>query len=68
MKKMILVIAQANEPLDENNWFKAQRVTARVHEETMLVDADSVDYMDVSTKTDCIHCDSNDSILRKRRC
>jgi DNA-directed RNA polymerase subunit beta len=45
-----LVIAQANEPLDENNWFKAQRVTARVHEETMLVDADSVDYMDVSPK------------------
>lgn len=45
-----LVIAQANEPLDENNWFKAQRVTARVHEETILVDADSVDYMDVSPK------------------
>ena len=45
-----LVIAQANEPLDENNWFKAQRVTARVHEETMFVDADSVDYMDVSPK------------------
>ena len=45
-----LVIAQANEPLDENNWFKADRVTARVHEETMLVDADSVDYMDVSPK------------------
>lgn len=45
-----LVIAQANEPLDKNNWFKAQRVTARVHEETMLVDADSVDYMDVSPK------------------
>lgn len=45
-----LVIAQANEPLDENNWFKAQHVTARVHEETMLVDADSVDYMDVSPK------------------
>jgi len=45
-----LVIAQANEPLDENNWFKAQRVTARVHEETMLVDANSVDYMDVSPK------------------
>ena len=45
-----LVIAQANEPLDENNWFKAQRVSARVHEETMLVDADSVDYMDVSPK------------------
>lgn len=45
-----LVIAQANESLDENNWFKAQRVTARVHEETMLVDADSVDYMDVSPK------------------
>lgn len=45
-----LVIAQANEPLDENNWFKTSRVTARVHEETMLVDANSVDYMDVSPK------------------
>ena len=45
-----LVIAQANEPLDENSWFKADRVTARVHEETMLVDANSVDYMDVSPK------------------
>lgn len=45
-----LVIAQANEPLDENNWFKSKRVIARVHEETMLVDPDSVDYMDVSPK------------------
>lgn len=45
-----LVIAQANEPLDENNWFKSKRVIARVHEETMLVDPESVDYMDVSPK------------------
>lgn len=45
-----LVIAQANEPLTSQNWFESERVTARVHEETMLVDADSVDYMDVSPK------------------
>lgn len=45
-----LIIAQANEALDENNWFKEKRVTARVHEETTLVDATNVDYMDVSPK------------------
>ena len=45
-----LVIAQANEELDENNWFKSKRVTARVHEETTLVNAEDVDYMDVSPK------------------
>ncbi len=45
-----IVIAQANEKLDENDWFVNSRVTARFHEETSLRPADSVDYMDVSPK------------------
>ena len=45
-----ITIAQANEPLDENNWFKNERVTARHHEETVLARRDNVDYMDVSPK------------------
>ncbi len=46
----VLTIAQANEPLDENDWFKNARVTARYNEETMLVRRERVDYMDVSPK------------------
>ncbi len=46
----ILVIAQANEPLDDNDWFLNERVTARVKEETTKVRRDRVDYMDVSPK------------------
>ena len=45
-----LVIAQANEPLDENDWFVNERVTARVKEETTMVRRERVDYMDVSPK------------------
>ena len=45
-----LVIAQANEPLDDNDWFLNERVTARVNEETTKVHRDTVDYMDVSPK------------------
>ena len=45
-----LVIAQANEPLDENDWFVNERVTARVNEETTMVRRERVDYMDVSPK------------------
>ena len=45
-----LVIAQANEPLDENDWFVNERVTARVHEETTMVRRERVEYMDVSPK------------------
>ena len=45
-----LVIAQANEPLDENDWFVNERVIARVHEETTEVRREKVDYMDVSPK------------------
>lgn len=45
-----IVIAQANEPLDENEWFVHERVTARHNEETILMPRDRVDYMDVSPK------------------
>ncbi|WP_196601636.1 DNA-directed RNA polymerase subunit beta [Pectinatus frisingensis] len=45
-----IVIAQANEKLNDNDWFANNRVTARFHEETSLMPADSVDYMDVSPK------------------
>ena len=45
-----LVIAQANEPLDENEWFVNERVTARFHEETSLHRREKVDYMDVSPR------------------
>ena len=45
-----LVIAQANEPLDENEWFVNERVTARYNEETGLHTRETVDYMDVSPR------------------
>ncbi len=45
-----LVIAQANELLDDNDWFVDERVTARYNEETLLMHRDRVDYMDVSPK------------------
>ena len=45
-----LVIAQANEPLDDNDWFINERVTARVNEETTKVRRERVDFMDVSPK------------------
>lgn len=43
-------IAQANEPLDDNDWFINERVTARKKEETTKVRREKVDYMDVSPK------------------
>ncbi|MBO4401174.1 MAG: DNA-directed RNA polymerase subunit beta [Selenomonadaceae bacterium] len=46
----VLTIAQANEPLDDSDWFVNERVTARHHEETTLVRRERVDYMDVSPK------------------
>lgn len=46
----VLTIAQANEPLDSNDWFINDRVTARQHQETSLVNPYKVDYMDVSPK------------------
>ena len=44
------IIAQANEPLDDNDWFINERVTARRKEETTKVRRDKVDFMDVSPK------------------
>ena len=45
-----LIIAQANEPLDQNDWFINERVTARRNEETTKVKREEVDFMDVSPK------------------
>ncbi len=45
-----LIIAQANEPLDNNDWFLNERVTVRRAEETTKVRREKVDYMDVSPK------------------
>ncbi len=44
------VIAQANEPLDENGRFLNNRVTCRHKDEFLPKSADEVDYMDVSPK------------------
>ncbi len=44
------VIAQANEPLDENNRFINRRVTARDKSEIIEIDSNKVDFMDVSPK------------------
>ena len=44
------VIVPANEPLDENNHFVHERVTARERGEFIERDAHEVDYMDVSPK------------------
>ena len=44
------IIAQANEPLDENDYFINERVTVRKAEETTKVFRDKVDFMDVSPK------------------
>ncbi|MCI8331908.1 MAG: DNA-directed RNA polymerase subunit beta [Clostridiales bacterium] len=44
------IVAQANEPLDENQRFVNKRVTARMRTEIIEVDAADADYMDVSPK------------------
>ncbi|SHM21776.1 DNA-directed RNA polymerase subunit beta [Caldanaerovirga acetigignens] len=44
------VIAQANVPLDEEGRFIQKRVTARYKDETILVPAEEVDYMDLTPK------------------
>ena len=44
------VVAQANEPLDESKHFKRQRVSARRRDEILEIDAEKVDYMDVSPR------------------
>jgi DNA-directed RNA polymerase subunit beta len=45
-----MIVAQANEDLAENGWFKEDRVTCRYNEEILVVPAEKVDYMDVSPK------------------
>ena len=44
------IVAQANEPLTPEGKFVKERVTARYREEILEVDANRVDYMDVSPK------------------
>lgn len=44
------IIAQANEPLDENGYFLEERVTARAKDDVLSLPPDQVDYMDVSPK------------------
>ena len=44
------IVAQANEPLDENGRFLDRKVSARFREEILEVPAENIDYMDVSPK------------------
>ncbi len=44
------IVAEANEPLDEDGHFINKRIGCRFHEEILEVDAERVDYMDVSPK------------------
>ena len=44
------VIAQANEPLDDEGYFEGERVTARYQNEVLSLPPDQVDFMDVSPK------------------
>ena len=46
----LFIVAQANEPLDEEGHFARPRVTARYRDEILEVAKDTVDYMDVSPK------------------
>ena len=44
------VVAQANEPLDDEGRFTNARVTCRCRDEFLTVPPEKVDYMDVSPK------------------
>ena len=44
------IVAQANEPLDENGYFLDDRVTARRRNDVLSITPERVDYMDVSPK------------------
>ena len=44
------IVAQANEPLDENNHFVSDRVSCRHREDITVMSASDMDYMDVSPK------------------
>ncbi len=64
------IIAQANEPLDENGVFMDKKVSARYRDEILEVPATEIDYMDVSPKqlvsavTACIPFLENDDANR----
>ena len=63
-------VAQANEPLDEGKHFIRPRVSARRRDEILEIDAEKVDYMDVSPRmmvsvaTACIPFLENDDCNR----
>ena len=44
------VVAQANEPLDDDGYFLGERVTARAKDDVLSITPDKVDLMDVSPK------------------
>ncbi len=44
------VVAQANEPLDENGFFANHKVAARYRDSIMEIDRERVDFMDISPK------------------
>jgi len=44
------VVAQANEPIDENGYFVRSKVAARYRDSIMEIDREKVDYMDISPK------------------
>ncbi len=44
------IVAQANEPLDEENKFVNKKISARYKDEILEVDTSKVDYMDVSPR------------------
>ena len=44
------IVAQANEPMDEQNHFVHERVTARAHKDIIEAHRDEIDFMDVSPK------------------
>ena len=44
------IVAQANEPLDDNGYFLGERVTARAKDDVLSITPDRVDLMDVSPK------------------
>ena len=64
------VVAQANEPLDETKHFIRPRVSARRRDDILEIDAEKVDYMDVSPRmmvsvaTACIPFLENDDCNR----
>ena len=64
------IVAQANEPLDENNHFVRSRVSGRHRNDIQEFDASQVDYMDVSPRmmvsvaTACIPFLENDDCNR----